>query len=47
MKNIAAKENPMNRSASYVHALNGRLRLKIPGLKGNTLKLRKSRISAA
>ncbi len=28
----------MNRSASYVHALNGRLRLKIPGLKGNTLK---------
>ena len=28
----------MNRSASYVHALNGRLRIKIPGLKGNPLK---------
>lgn len=28
----------MNRSASYVHALNGRLRLKIPELKGNSLK---------
>jgi len=28
----------MNRSASYVHALNGRLRIKIPGLKGNPLR---------
>jgi len=28
----------MNRSASYVHALNGRLRLKIPELKGNPLR---------
>jgi hypothetical protein len=38
MMNITAKENPMNRSASYVHALNGRLRIKIPGLKGNPFK---------
>ncbi len=28
----------MDRSASYVHALNGRLRLKIPELKGNPLR---------
>jgi len=28
----------MNRSASYVHALNGRLRIKIPELKGNPLR---------
>ena len=28
----------MNRSASYVHALNGRLRLKLPELKGNTTR---------
>jgi len=28
----------MNRSASYVHALNGRLRIKIPELKGNSLR---------
>jgi hypothetical protein len=33
-----AKENCMNRSASYVHALNGRLRLKLPELKGNTTR---------
>jgi hypothetical protein len=32
---ITVKENHMNRSASYVHALNGRLRIKLPGLKGN------------
>ena len=35
---ITAKENHMNRSASYVHALNGRLRIKLPGLKGNTMR---------
>lgn len=28
----------MNRSASYVHALTGRLRIKIPGLKGNPMR---------
>jgi hypothetical protein len=28
----------MQRSASYVHALNGRLRLKIPELKGNPMR---------
>ena len=28
----------MNRSASYVHALNGRLRIKIPELKGSPLR---------
>ena len=28
----------MNRSASYVHALNGRLRIKLPGLKGNPMR---------
>lgn len=28
----------MERSASYVHALNGRLRIKIPELKGNSLR---------
>jgi Heavy metal associated domain 2 len=36
--NITAKENHMDRSASYVHALNGRLRIKIPELKGNPLR---------
>jgi hypothetical protein len=36
--NITAKENHMDRSASYVHALTGRLRLKIPGLKGNVMQ---------
>ena len=38
MMNITAKENHMNRSASYVHALNGRLRIKIPEIKGNPLR---------
>jgi hypothetical protein len=28
----------MNRSASYVHALTGRLRIKIPEIKGNPIK---------
>ena len=28
----------MNRSASYVHALNGRLRIKLPELKGNPMR---------
>jgi hypothetical protein len=28
----------MNRSASYVHALNGRLRLKLPELKSNPMR---------
>jgi hypothetical protein len=36
--NTTAKENHMDRSASYVHALTGRLRLKIPGLKGNAMQ---------
>jgi len=28
----------MDRSASYVHALHGRLRIKLPGLKGNPMR---------
>jgi hypothetical protein len=36
--NITAKENHMDRSASYVHALTGRLRIKIPGLKGDVMQ---------
>jgi hypothetical protein len=36
--NTTAKENHMNRSASCVHALTGRLRIKIPGIKGNEMQ---------
>jgi hypothetical protein len=36
--NITAKENHMDRSASYVHALTGRLRIKIPEIKGNPMR---------
>jgi hypothetical protein len=36
--NITVKENHMDRSASYVHALNGRLRVKLSELKGNPMR---------